>query len=373
MRTLVALLAFILVIGTVPVAFAQTAPAPLVAEGLSLPRDHQYERYDAGKSTYTKVDVTQVPALVKQKQPIYDRTAKAWVYNSPKGLDPRYAAAAAPTATAPAATAPATTSPVATAPVATAPAATAPATTAPATTASATTAPAAASGAAAPLVADGLSLPRDRQYERYNASTSAYGKVDVSQVPGLVKQKVPIYDRTAKAWVLSPDQKLDPRYTAAAPATAVAPITAPAMPGVPSALPSVAPSGRGLLLPKDHQYERFNVGPSTYTKVDAAKVPELIDQRVPVYDRTAKAWVYNTEHKLDPRYGSLGPANASAASLSLPKDHQYERYDTMTSTYAKVDIGQVPKLVEQQVPVYDRTAKMWVIDTDKQINPRYAK
>jgi hypothetical protein len=195
----------------------------------------------------------------------------------------------------------------------------------------------------------------------------------VSQVPALVKQKVPIYDRTAKAWVLSPDGKLDPRYTAAGSAAATAPSTAPAVPSVPSASPSVAPSGRGLLLPKDHQYERFNAGASTYSKVEVAKVPELIDQEVPIYDRTAKVWVYNTEHKLDPRYGSLGPANPSAASLALPKEHQYERYDATTSTYAKVDIGQVPKLVEQQVPVYDRTAKMWVIDTDKQINPRYAK
>jgi hypothetical protein len=464
MRTLVTTLAFLFVVGAAPMAMAQAANT-LVAEGLSLPRDHQYERYDAGKGTYAKVDVSQVPALVKQKQPIYDRTAKAWVYNSPKGLDPRYAAAAAP-ATAPATPAPAAKAPAATAPAATAPAATAPAATAPAATAPSTKAPSGewqrihgkiesiegstmkfraddgraltvdvskvasnvrgaltagegvtvianestgptsvratyvqqdssdparggkATAATAPattattpstapanppLVADGLSLPRDRQYERYNASTSAYGKVDVSQVPALVKQKVPIYDRTAKAWVLSPDGKLDARYTTAAPAAAAAPIAVPAVPSAPSASPSVAPSGRGLLLPKDHQYERFNAGASTYTKVEAAKVPELINQEVPIYDRTAKVWVYNTEHKLDPRYGSLGPANPTAANLSLPKDHQYERYDTMTSTYAKVDISQVTKLVEQQVPVYDRTAKMWVIDTDKQINPRYAK
>ena len=138
-------------------------------------------------------------------------------------------------------------------------------------------------------------------------------------------------------------------------------------------VPSVAPGARGLKLPRDHQYERFNAGASTYTKVDVATVPGLIDQEVPIYDRTAKAWVYSTEGKLDPRYGSLGPANPTAANLALPKDHQYERYGTMTTTYAKVDISQVPKLVEQQVPVYDRTAKMWVIDTDKQINPRYAK
>jgi len=63
MRTLVTLLAFILVIGTVPMAIAQTT-GPLVAEGLSLPRDHQYERYDAGKSTYTKVDVSQLHFIV---------------------------------------------------------------------------------------------------------------------------------------------------------------------------------------------------------------------------------------------------------------------------------------------------------------------
>jgi hypothetical protein len=415
MRTLVTFLAFIVVLGVGPMAMAQSA-APLVAEGLSLPRDHQYERYDSGKGTYTKIDVGQVPALVKQKQPVYDRTAKAWVYNSPKGLDPRYAAAAAPApapaatapkasapaaaapaakapaATAPTATAPAASAPAATAPTATAPAATAPAASAPAATSPAATAPAATAAgsaataaktavatapatapAAAPLVADGLSLPRDRQYERYNASTSSYGKVEAAQVPALVKQKVPIYDRTAKAWVLSPDGKLDPRYTTAGSAAAAAPITTPAVPSVTAAVPSVTPSARGLKLPRDHQYERFNSGASTYTKVEVAKVPGLIDQEVPIYDRTAKAWVYSTDGKLDPRYGTLGSANPTAANLALPRDHQYERYDTMTSTYAKVDIGQVPKLVEQQVPVYDRTAKMWVIDTDKQINPRYAK
>jgi hypothetical protein len=343
MRTLITVLAFVLVVGAAPMAIAQTT-GPLVAEGLSLPRDHQYERYDAAKSTYSKVDVSQVPALVKQKQPIYDRTAKAWVYNSPKGLDPRYAAAAAP---APAATAPAATPPAATTP----------------TTATTN----------ALLVADGLSLPRDRQYERYNTATSSYGKVEATEVPALVKQKVPIYDRTAKAWVLTPDQKLDPRYTASAPTAAAPPLTVPALPKAPQALPGAASTGSGLMLPKDHQYERFNMGNSTYTKIDAAKVPELIDQNVPIYDRTAKAWVYSTERKLDPRYGSLGPANPSVASLSLPKDHQYERYDPTTSTYLKVDVGQVPKLVEQQVAIYDRTAKMWVIDTDKQINPRYAR
>jgi len=456
MRTLVTLLAFILVIGTVPMAIAQTT-GPLVAEGLSLPRDHQYERYDAGKSTYTKVDVSQVPALVKQKQPIYDRTAKAWVYNSPKGLDPRYAAAGAP-ATAPATTAPAAKAPAATAPAATAPAATAPAATAPAATAPAATAPstkapsgewqrihgkiesiegstmkfraddgrvltvdvsgigssvrggltpgegvtviahewtgptavranyvqqdssdparggktASATAPANPaLVADGLSLPPDHQYERYNASTSAYGKVEASQVPALVKQKVPIYDRTAKVWVLNTEQKLDPRYAAASPGAAA--VSTPAAPAL--TLPAAA-TASGLTLPRDHQYERFNPGSSTYAKVDVKQVPALVEQKVPIYDRTAKAWVLNTEHKLDPRYGTIASAMPLSSlpagqSLTLPKDHQYERYDLASATYMKIDVSQVPTLVQQKIPVYDRTAKTWVLDTEQQVDSRY--
>jgi hypothetical protein len=459
MRTLVTLLAFILVIGTVPVAIAQTT-GPLVAEGLSLPRDHQYERYDAGKGTYAKVDVSQVPALVKQKQPIYDRTAKAWVYNSPKGLDPRYAAAAAP-ATAPATTAPAAKAPAAKAPAATAPAATAPAATAPVATAPAATAPStkapsdqwqrihgkiesiegstmkfraddgraltvdvsrigssvlggltpgegvtviahewtgptavranyvqqdssdpARGGKAAPatapanppLVADGLSLPPDHQYERYNASTSAYGKVEASQVPALVKQKVPIYDRTAKAWVLNTEQKLDPRYAAATPGAA-APISTPAASAItaPVATTSLV---SGLTLPRDHQYERFNPGSSTYAKVDVKQVPALVEQKVPIYDRTAKAWVLNTEQKMDPRYGTMAAAVPLSSlpagqSLTLPKDHKYERYDLASATYMKIDVNQVPTLVQQKIPVYDRTAKTWVLDTELQVDPRY--
>ena len=166
------------------IATAQPANT-LVAEGLSLPGttstgDTTRQR----RSSYGKVDVSQVPALVKQKQPIYDRTAKAWVYQSAQGLNPKYAAAAA-----------------AAAPSTPAPSAPAPSTPAASTPAPSPTPAASAPAPSAPLVAEGLSLPKDHQYERYNASSSSYGKVDVSQVPALVKQKQPIYDRTAKAWV----------------------------------------------------------------------------------------------------------------------------------------------------------------------------
>jgi hypothetical protein len=57
----------------------------LTSEGYALPRDHQYERYDAATSTYGRVDVNQVPALINQKAWIYDRTAQAWVYRPRQG------------------------------------------------------------------------------------------------------------------------------------------------------------------------------------------------------------------------------------------------------------------------------------------------
>ena len=132
----------------------------------------------------------------------------------------------------------------------------------------------------------------------------------------------------------------------------------------------------GLTLPRDHQYERFNPGSSTYAKVDVKQVPALVEQKVPIYDRTAKVWVLNTEQKLDPRYGTTASAMPLSSlpagqSLTLPKDHQYERYDLASATYMKIDVSQVPTLVQQNVPVYDRTAKTWVLDTEQQVDSRY--
>jgi hypothetical protein len=58
-------------------------------------------------------------------------------------------------------------------------------------------------------------------------------------------------------------------------------------------------------------------------------------------------------------------------SLTLPKDHKYERYDLASATYMKIDVSQVPTLVQQKIPVYDRTAKTWVLDTEQQVDSRY--
>jgi hypothetical protein len=64
MRTLVTTLALFFVVGAAPMAMAQSANTR-VAEGLSLPKDHQYERYNAASGSYGKVDVSQVPALIQ--------------------------------------------------------------------------------------------------------------------------------------------------------------------------------------------------------------------------------------------------------------------------------------------------------------------
>jgi outer membrane lipoprotein SlyB len=146
-----------------PPAFAQTSSGNAhVADGMTLPRDHQYERYDGTNATYIKVDVKQVPALVRQRVPVYDRTAKAWVFSTKDGLNPQYASTATGDA----------------------------------------------------LTADGLALPRGRQYERYDTKNGTYVRVDVNQVPALVRQKVPVYDRTNRAWVYSAKDGINPAYSA---------------------------------------------------------------------------------------------------------------------------------------------------------------
>ncbi|HEX6209862.1 MAG TPA: hypothetical protein VF136_03735 [Methylomirabilota bacterium] len=164
----VAVVVLVLVAAVVGAVFPATAQLPsgnvLTTEGYALPRDHQYERYDAATGTYNRVDVTQVPALIQQKAWIYDRTAQAWVFHPQKGLNAAYSGQA--------------------------------------------------SGGA--IAAGGLSLPPDHQYERYDPAGGSYSRVDVAQVPALVDQKAWIYDRTAQAWVYRPQQGLDPRYASSA-------------------------------------------------------------------------------------------------------------------------------------------------------------
>jgi outer membrane lipoprotein SlyB len=73
---------------------ALTAPTAAQTGQLSLPSDHQYERYDPNAASYGKIDASQVPSLIQQKAWIYDRTAKDWVYRPSQGLNPMYSAGA---------------------------------------------------------------------------------------------------------------------------------------------------------------------------------------------------------------------------------------------------------------------------------------
>ena len=62
----------------------------------------------------------------------------------------------------------------------------------------------------------------------------------------------------------------------------------------------------------------------------------------------------------------------TASGVNVPPDHKYERYNTSTSSYSRVDAKDVPKLVEQKAWIFDRTDKVWVYHPSAGFNPRYA-
>jgi len=90
MRSLTTMVSIVFIIAgatlATPVAGQSRYGDVHAAEGFALPRDHQYERYNPESSSYGKVDVHQVPALIQQKAWIYDRTGQQWVYRPAQGL-----------------------------------------------------------------------------------------------------------------------------------------------------------------------------------------------------------------------------------------------------------------------------------------------
>jgi hypothetical protein len=94
MRILIAILSLVLVAAPVLTApaTAQTTPGSAAAAQLSLPPDHQYEKYEPSTASYTKVSASQVPGLIRSNASIYDRTAKQWVFRPGQGLNTAYAA-----------------------------------------------------------------------------------------------------------------------------------------------------------------------------------------------------------------------------------------------------------------------------------------
>jgi hypothetical protein len=167
-----------------------------------------------------------------------------------------------------------------------------------------TAAPVSAQRSGNPYTAEGLALPRDHQYERYDGSNATYSRVEPSQVPALVRQKVPVYDRTARAWVFRPQDGINPRYASSG-----------------SGSRDVV-TGEGLVLPRDRQYERYDPTNGTYTRVDVGQVPALVRQKVGVYDRTGRAWVYRTQDGINPAYSATAPGRrSSTGSAEWPRAH----------------------------------------------------
>jgi hypothetical protein len=74
---------------------------------------------------------------------------------------------------------------------------------------------------------------------------------------------------------------------------------------------------------------------------------------------------------------SLAMAQSSTADvvvidgMALPRDHQYESYDLQTQKYNPIRLEDVPRYARQGQRVYDRTAKLWVVDPSGKIAQRY--
>jgi len=102
MRILTAILSVTLIAApalSAPAA-AQITSGSAAAAQLSLPADHQYEKYEPSNGTYGKVSSSQVPGLIQSNASIYDRTAKEWVFRPGQGLNPMYAAGGSSSSTA---------------------------------------------------------------------------------------------------------------------------------------------------------------------------------------------------------------------------------------------------------------------------------
>jgi hypothetical protein len=62
----------------------------------------------------------------------------------------------------------------------------------------------------------------------------------------------------------------------------------------------------------------------------------------------------------------------AAEGFALPRDHQYERYNPDSASYGKVDVHQVPTLIQQKAWIYDRTGQQWVYRPAQGLNPMYS-
>src|SRR5688572_909532 len=87
----------------------------------------------------------------------------------------------------------------------------------------------------------------------------------------------------------------------------------------------------GVQVPPDHRYERYDPANGSYSKVEASQVPQLVEKKAWVYDRTDKTWVFHPNWGFNPRYAAGAPAsgwqnvhgkveNVSGTNMTLKAD-----------------------------------------------------
>ncbi|HEU5321125.1 MAG TPA: hypothetical protein VFX28_10000, partial [Methylomirabilota bacterium] len=213
-------------------------------------------------------------------------------------------------------------------------------------------------------------LPRSHQYEIF--SENRYVRIDLTGVPARLDRGERIYDRTAKAWVLSGD----------GPGTAY--LAPPAVSG------DFAVVGEWRV-PRANKYEVY-VG-EAYRPIDLAAIPYFVQRRTYVYDRTAGVWVFHATTGKNARYlaavppptapaeppAAPGPPAVAAPAgedvilkgkWRLPRSHQYEVYGA-DGQYVKVAVESVPDRLDKGQSIYDRTARAWVQHPAQGVNAAY--
>jgi hypothetical protein len=109
----------------------------------------------------------------------------------------------------------------------------------------------------------------------------------------------------------------------------------------------------GLALPRNHQYESYDVQTQKYSPLRLEDVPGYARSGQRVYDRTAKAWVVDPSGKIAQRYlasGSTGVTGGSSSQDRWDRDRNGRdrdrgrdqgRWDRTTGTVASINGDEV--------------------------------
>lgn len=231
-------------------------PVEMHVEGRwRLPKPHEYEVH-APTGEYRPVQLRYVVAHLESEDAIYDRTARAWVYHPGTGANPRYLAGSS--VFPPGVTAAEPARPPA---------------------------PGVAPAGEEFVVVGRFRLPKSHRYEWYDPG-GRYVPLEPAWVPTLLDRREPVFDRTEREWVYHPSAGYSDRY--------LIPLAA-----VTSAEDELI-VGR-FRLPRAHRYERYTQD-GQYVAVELSSVPERLERREPIFDRTARMWVHHPGTGYSERY-----------------------------------------------------------------------